>query len=164
MMKVGLALCVLAMTVPMAWADVFVGRVVRVIDGDTITVLDSAKAQHKIRLAGIDAPEKAQAFGLASKKNLSSLVFGRDVACDCGKTDKYQRQVCVVSVDGKDANLAQVTAGMAWWYRKYAKEQTVRQQADYEAAEMAAKAARIGLWADDSPLPPWDWRHRGNPR
>ncbi len=135
------------------------GRVVGVSDGDTITVLDGTKTQHKIRLAGIDAPESKQAFGQASKKHLSDLVFGKNVTLDCGKTDKYRREVCVVLVNGQDANLAQVKAGMAWWYRKYQKEQTPRQREEYEGAETAAKAGRIGLWQETDPVPPWEWRH-----
>ena len=135
------------------------GRVVGVSDGDTITVLDGTKTQHKIRLAGIDAPESKQAFGQASKKHLSDLVFGKEVTLDCGKTDKYRREVCVVIVDGQDANLAQVKAGMAWWYRKYQKEQSAAQRSSYEGAETAAKAWRVGLWQETDPVPPWEWRH-----
>jgi endonuclease YncB( thermonuclease family) len=99
-------------------------------------------------------------FGQASKKHLSDLVFDRDVILDCGKTDKYEREVCVVTVDGQDANLAQVKAGMAWWYRKYAKEQSATQRSSYEAAEDAAKAGGLGLWKDVDPVPPWEWRRR----
>lgn len=135
------------------------GRVVGVSDGDTITVLDSTKTRHRIRLAGIDAPESKQAFGQASKKHLSDLVFNRNITLDCGKTDKYRREVCVVMVNGQDANLAQVKAGMAWWYRKYRSEQTSQERADYEAAEAAAKAGKIGLWSEADPVPPWEWRH-----
>lgn len=140
-------------------AETIQGRVVGVSDGDTVTVLDSTKTQHKIRLAGIDAPESKQAFGQASKKHLSDLVFGRDAILDCGKTDKYRREVCIVMVDGQDANMAQVTSGMAWWYRKYQKEQTAQQRGAYEAAEATAKAGRLGLWSGPNPVPPWDWRH-----
>ncbi len=128
-------------------------------DGDT-TVLDAHRQQHKIRLAGIDAPKKKQAFGQASNKHLSDLVFDHDVTLDCGKTDKYRREVCVVIVDGQDANLAQVKAGMAWWYRKYQNEQTSQQRAAYGAAEDAARAGRVGLWHDAVPMPPWEWRRR----
>lgn len=141
-------------------ADTIEGRVVGVSDGDTITVLDSAKTQHKIRLAGIDAPESRQPFGQASKKHLSDLVFGKDVILDCGKTDKYRREVCIVIIAGQDVNLAQVKAGMGWWYRQYQKEQTGQQRADYEAAEGAAKAGKVGLWRDADPVPPWEWRRR----
>lgn len=139
-------------------ADTIEGRVVGVSDGDTITVLDGSKTQHKVRLAGIDAPESKQAFGQASKKHLSDAVFDREVTLDCGKIDKYRREVCVVMVNGADANLAQVRAGMGWWYRKYQKEQTAQQRADYEAAEATAKASRVGLWWDSDPIAPWDWR------
>ncbi len=139
-------------------AETILGRVVGVSDGDTITVLDPQRQQHKIRLAGIDAPESQQAFGQASRKSLFAMVFDRDVTLGCGKTDRYQREVCVVMVNGRDANLAQVEAGMAWWYRKYAKEQTSRQRADYEAGESRAKSASRGLWSDRVPVPPWEWR------
>lgn len=142
-----------------AHADTIAGRVVGVSDGDTITVLESTKIQHKIRLAGIDAPESKQAFSQASKKHLSDLVFDRQVTLECGKTDKYRRDICVVIVDGRDANLAQVKAGLAWWYRKYQKEQTAQQRADYEAAEVVAKEGRVGLWRDADPVSPWEWRH-----
>ncbi|MBI5791664.1 MAG: thermonuclease family protein [Rhodocyclales bacterium] len=139
-------------------ADTITGRVVGVSDGDTITVLDSDKVRHKVRLAGIDAPESKQAFGQASKKHLSDLVFDRDVTLDCGKVDKYRREVCVVFVDSQDANLAQVKAGMGWWYRKYQKEQTVQQRAEYEAAEAAAIKGMVGLWQETDPIAPWEWR------
>jgi len=95
-------------------ADTIEGRVVGISDGDTITVLDSSKKQHKIRLAGIDAPEKKQPFGQASKVHLSDLVFGKNVVLDCGKTDRYKREICIVMINGQDANLAQVRAGLAW--------------------------------------------------
>jgi endonuclease YncB( thermonuclease family) len=155
-----LAVLVLVFQAEQILAATIEGRVVGVSDGDTITVLDGTTAQHKIRLAGIDAPESKQAFGQASKKHLSDLVFGKDVTLDCGKSDQYRREVCVVLVAGQDANLAQVKAGMAWWYRKYRKEQTPRQRAEYEAAEGAARSGRVGLWGDADAMPPWEWRHR----
>jgi endonuclease YncB( thermonuclease family) len=145
-------------------SDMLVAHVIGISDGDTITVLDTEHRQHKIRLAGIDAPESKQAFGQASKKRLSAMVFDRDVLLECGKTDRYQREVCVVNVDGKDANVAQVEAGMAWWYRKYQGEQTSRQREDYEAAEYRARAAGSGLWADRDPMPPWVWRQETGKR
>lgn len=138
--------------------EIIVGRVVGVSDGDTITVFDSRRQQVKVRLAGIDAPESKQAFGQASKKHLSSLVFDRDVTLDCGKTDKYRRHVCVVVVDGRDVNLAQIAAGMAWWYRKYQKEQSAQQRIEYEAAEVTARNGIVGLWQDGHSVPPWEWR------
>jgi endonuclease YncB( thermonuclease family) len=90
------------------------GRVVGVSDGDTITVLDRAKTQHVIRIAGIDAPERKQPFGAASKENLSRLVFKRDVEARCYKKDRYGREVCRVYLALSDVGLDQVRAGMAW--------------------------------------------------
>lgn len=140
------------------FADTMSGRVVGVTDGDTLVLLDAERVQHKIRLSGIDAPEKAQPFGDRSKANLSALAFDQDVTANCPKKDRYGRDICVVVVRGKDLGLAQVADGMAWWYQKYAKEQTSRARLDYEAAEFSAKAKRLGLWADKDPVPPWDWR------
>jgi endonuclease YncB( thermonuclease family) len=97
-------------------AETLTGRVVGVADGDTITVLDANRQQHKIRLAGIDAPEKAQPFGDRSKQNLSALVFDKQVVVESNKQDRYGRTVGKVLVNEIDANLAQVKAGMAWWY------------------------------------------------
>jgi len=150
------AVLVLALTA--AEAATLSGRVVGVHDGDTITVLDANRTQYKIRLAGIDAPESKQAFGNRSKQNLSDLVFGKDVAVEWDKRDRYQRVVGVVLVDGHDVNLEQVRAGMAWWYRQYAKEQIPDDRRLYELAENEARAAKRGLWADANPMPPWEWR------
>lgn len=134
------------------------GRVVGVADGDTITVLDASKVQHKIRLAGIDAPEKKQAFGQRSKQSLSDLVFNKAVTVETNKRDKYQREVGKVLVDGTDANLEQVKRGMAWFYRQYQREQSPNDRRLYEAAEDAAKADKRGLWHDADPTPPWKFR------
>lgn len=152
------AACI-ALVAHCACADTIQGRVVAIADGDTVTVLDRSNQQHKIRLAGIDAPEKAQPFGQRSKEHLSSLVFDRQVTAECGKRDRYRREVCKILIDGVDANLEQVTAGVAWWYRAYAKEQSADDQAAYEKAEKAATDARLGLWRDASPVAPWEWRH-----
>jgi endonuclease YncB( thermonuclease family) len=134
-------------------AATLTGRVVGVHDGDTIKVLDANRQQHKIRLAGIDAPESRQAFGTRSRQNLSSLVFGKNVAVEWKKRERYKRIVGKVLVDGHDMNLEQVRAGMAWWYRQYAKEQTLADRQLYELAENDARAARRGLWADPQPVP-----------
>jgi endonuclease YncB( thermonuclease family) len=135
-------------------------RVVAIADGDTVTLLDQSSQQHKIRLPGIDALESHQAFGQKSKTNLALLVFGMDVTADCGKVDRYQLKVCKVIVNGVDANLQQVKAGMAWHYKQYASEQSPKDREDYEVAEFNAKIRRLGLWADKNPVPPWEWRKR----
>jgi endonuclease YncB( thermonuclease family) len=85
-------------------------------------------------------------------------VYGKDVTLDCGKRDRYQREVCVVILEGQDINLAQVAAGLAMWYRQYAREQTPRQRDEYAAAEQEAKDGRRELWSDAEPTPPWEWR------
>ena len=127
---------------PLCWAltsltvcaDGLEGRVVAVADGDTITLPDANRQQHKIRPAGIDAPEKAP-FGQRSKQDLSELAFAKDAKAHCYKVDGYDRNVCTVFVNGKDIGRAQLDAGLAWWYRKYAHEQPPRDRVDYEAAE-----------------------------
>jgi endonuclease YncB( thermonuclease family) len=146
--------------VGIAQADTLSGRVVAVHDGDTITVLDANLTQHKIRLAGIDAPELRQAFGSRSKQNLSNLVYNRQVTVIWQKYDRYGRTVGVVLVDGHDVNLEQVLAGMAWWYRQYARDQSPAERRLYETAENDARTAKRGLWADVNPVPPWRWRRR----
>ena len=121
------------------------GRVVGVADGDTITVLDGANRQHKIRLAGIDAPEKSQPFGHRSRESLSDLVFSKTVTVETDKVDRYGRQVGKVLVDGADANLAQVQRGLAWHYKAYEREQSSGDRKAYSDAEAQAKAARLGF-------------------
>ncbi len=135
------------------------GRVVAVADGDTVTVLDASNIQHKIRLSGIDAPEKKQAFGQRSKESLSAMVFDQLVTVKTDKRDKYQREVGKVLVSGKDANLEQVTRGFAWHYKQYELEQSANDRRLYDLAEKEARAAKRGLWADADPMPPWDFRH-----
>lgn len=135
-----------------------VGRVVGVLDGDTIDVLTPAKIQVRIRLAGIDAPEKRQAFGNAAKQKLSDLVFARQVTVDWTKTDRYKRTIGKVLVNGVDANLRMVETGMAWHYKQYAKEQSPADRRLYAAAEEGARARRVGLWRDASPVAPWTFR------
>lgn len=136
-----------------AWSEVL-GKVIAVVDGDTLTVL-SDREQFKVRLVQIDAPEKAQPFGQKSKQSLSDLCFGKSATlADQGK-DKYRRTLARVTCNGIDANAEQVRRGMAWVYRKYAPKDS-----PLYAVEDEAKAARRGLWADAEPVPPWEWRHR----
>ncbi|HKA01991.1 MAG TPA: thermonuclease family protein [Candidatus Solibacter sp.] len=145
---------------PFAFADPWIveGRVVGISDGDTITVLDDSKTQHRVRIAGIDAPEKGQAFGEQSKQNLSALVFQKRVESRCHKKDRYGREVCAVYVARRDVGLEQIRNGMAWWYREYAHEQATQERLVYRDDEAAAKAARRGLWNDPKAMPPWAWR------
>ncbi len=128
------------------------------VDGDSITVLDSTNTQHRIRLQGIDAPERKQAFGDASRKHLASLVAGKEVTVKWAKRDRYRRIVGFVIVDGQDVNLAQVKAGMAWFYQYYQKELSAENRKLYAQAEDQARSNKMGLWRDKHPMPPWKWR------
>lgn len=141
-----------------AYADLLSGRVVGVADGDTITVLDSTNTQHKIRLGGIDAPEKKQAFGNVSKKSLSDMVFNQQVDVEWHKEDRYGRKVGKVLVNHEDINLEQIKRGLAWFYKKYKSELVHEDRITYELAQQEAEANQIGLWIDAYPIPPWDFR------
>jgi endonuclease YncB( thermonuclease family) len=132
---------------------------VAIADGDTVTLLDISKTQHKIRLAGIDAPEKSQPFGQRSKESLSDLVFNKEVTVETTKLDKYRREIGKVLVDGLDANLEQVKRGLAWHYKQYQQEQSAQDRESYSQAEVQARGARVGLWKDEQPVAPWEFRH-----
>lgn len=155
-----LASILFALSCQVALANELQGRVVGVSDGDTITILDAKNQQHKVRLAGIDAPEKSQAFGQASKKQLSDLVYGKAVDVEWQKLDRYGRIVGKVLHDGSDVCLEQIRKGMAWHYKKYAGDQSTGDRQTYAAIEAEAREAQLGLWLYASPEPPWDYRHR----
>lgn len=148
----------LALAQPIAHADTLTGRVVRVTGGDTIVILDASNTQHKIRLQGIDAPERGQAFGTKSKEHLSELVAGKSVVVDYDKYDRYQRVLGKVLLNDLDMNLKQIEAGMAWHYKKYENEQTISDRIKYSDAEREARRVRRGLWQDTNPMAPWDYR------
>jgi endonuclease YncB( thermonuclease family) len=144
-----------------ASAEVLYGRVVSVADGDSITILDAHNLQHKIRLAGIDAPEKAQPYGEVSRESLAEMVAGKDVVVETTKKDRYGRAVGKVLVDGQDANLMQLERGLAWFYREYQNELSPDERIAYEAAELSAQSLGNGLWHDFEPIAPWTWRIKG---
>lgn len=139
---------------------IFEGRVVGVQDGDTITVLDSSNANHRIRLLGIDAPENGQPFGNRSGENLSQAIFNRVVTIEWSKHDRYGRIVGKVVLEGQDICLEQIKTGMAWHYKYYQDDQTREDRQLYAAAEIAARATSVGLWIDPNPIPPWDFRRQ----
>jgi endonuclease YncB( thermonuclease family) len=131
--------------------------VVGVTDGDTITVLRKGRNE-ALRLHGIDAPEKGQAFGERAKQFTSGLAFGKTVAVRLKDRDRYGRRIGDVFLpDGRNLNQEVVRAGYAWWYRGYSADQRLA------VLEAEARAARHGLWADPDPQPPWEWR-RGRPQ
>ena len=134
------------------------GKVVGVADGDSITVLDDNKTQHKIRLLGIDAPEKAQAFGQKSKQSLHQLVHNKQVTVEFQKKDKYGRTVGKVLINGNDICLEQIKLGMAWHYKQYESQQSKEDRIVYKQAELAARNQALGIWKDKNSTPPWDFR------
>jgi endonuclease YncB( thermonuclease family) len=127
-------------------------KVVGVSDGDTITALCQSREQVKVRLAEIDAPEKAQPFGAKSKQSLSDLCFGKTAQIVEQDRDRYGRTVARVRCAGIDANAEQVRRGFAWVYDRYVTDQ------DLYLLQDTARAERRGLWADNNPTPPWEWR------
>lgn len=131
------------------------GRVVGVMDGDTVEVLMAGNQSLRCRLYGIDAPEKAQAYGQKSKQSLSDLIYGKTVSIEVRDKDRYGRSVCRILINGMDVNQEQVARGMAWWYQRYASGEH-----GYRDAEQQARSSRRGLWADPSPEEPWNWRRK----
>lgn len=127
------------------------GKVVKVSDGDTITVLDDNKVQHKVRFYGIDAPEKSQPYGEKSRENLASYIAGKNVRVDSRATDRYGRTVGVVYVGKTNVNEAQVADGFAWAYTQYGGR-------EFKNFENEAKSKGLGLWADKKPQAPWEYR------
>jgi len=140
-----------------AYAD-FTGKVVKVTDGDTVNVLEAGNVLHKVRLTGIDAPERGQPYGRKSQEYLSDMVAGKQVLVETEKQDRYGRDLGKIILNGQDINLGQVKAGMAWWYRYYKKQQSQEDRAAYEVAEDNAKAKGLGLWSDPNPINPYEWR------
>jgi endonuclease YncB( thermonuclease family) len=141
-----------------ALADEIQGKVVKVADGDTVTILDGSQTTHRNRLSGIDAPESTQAYGQASKKNLSRLVAGKMVTIQYSKKDKYGRIIGKIFCGGEDVNLKQLDKGLAWHYKNFQREQPVDEREAYEIAERQAQRSRIGLWKKRRPQPPWEYR------
>lgn len=149
----------LALFLPLlALADSFEGKVVNVSDGDTVKVLRQDKTLEKIRLLGIDAPEKNQDFGQKSKTALNDKVAGQLVKVEYTKRDRYGRLLAKIWNGTEDVNLSQVKNGFAWHYKHYAKDQGPADAAAYAAAEVEARAKTAGLWAGNAPTPPWEFR------
>ena len=151
----------LALSLAPVSAATLEGLVVGVADGDTLTVLDKGRRQHKIRLAGIDAPERRQDFGQRSKQSLSELAYRQYVQVDVSKQDRYGRSVGKVLRGSVDVNLEQVRRGLAWHYKEYQKEQPVVDRRAYADAENEARGLRRGLWTLTDPMPPWEYRRNG---
>ena len=133
-------------------ADPVVWRVVNVADGDTITALDEGNTQHRIRIDGIDAPERGQPFGTVARDRMTALAKGKTATIHGHGNDRYGRLLATVEIEGDDLGHRLVAEGLAWHYSRYSDDATL------DAAQRAARAARPGLWADAEPVPPWEWR------
>jgi len=128
-------------------------KVIHIADGDTITVLNDTNEQIKIRLNGIDCPEKGQAYGNKAKNFTKDLVAGQPVIIQAYGQDRYGRTIGdVILYGGRNLSQELVPAGYAWWYFKYSDDEQLR------FLEVQAKIARMGLWADKNPIPPWIFR------
>jgi len=170
----GVALAATALAVSAGAAELR-GTVVGVSDGDTLTVLDQTRTPHRIRLAGIDAPEMKQPYGARARSSLASLAFQKPVVVVWHKRDRYGRIVGHVDVvvtgecgrtdcaRREDVALAQLASGLAWHYKRFQGEQTPEERRLYAVAEDAARARREGLWQDPRPVPPWEFRNGRRP-
>lgn len=148
------ALLLVCLLLPIVAYAEFVGKVVGVIDGDSIRVMHEGKAE-QIRLIGVDCPEKRQPFGTRAKEYTSELAFGQEVTVYGDGRDRYGRTLAEVLLpDGRSLNQALLSAGLAWWFRKYSKDLRLGE------LERQARNAKLGLWAEPNPMPPWDWRTR----
>lgn len=133
-------------------AETITGKVISVTDGDTIKILDEKNKVYKIRLIDIDAPEKKQAFGNKSKENLSKYIAGENVRVEYYKLDRYKRILGTVYFKDKDINKQQIIDGYAWVYKKYSKNN------EYINQERISKNHKRGLWKDEKPIEPWEYR------
>jgi micrococcal nuclease len=128
------------------------GKVVGVLDGDTLEVMQNGRAV-RVRLAEVDCPEKSQPYGARAKQFTSKLAFGQQVKLVVRDHDRYGRTVAeVILPDGQSLNRELVRAGYAWWYRQYSHDATLGK------LESEARSGRLGLWSDPRPVPPWEWR------
>ena len=143
----------------------FTAKVQRVVDGDTVHVIDKAGKKFKVRLTGIDAPEKNQPYGLAATYKLTEILINKLVLLKSkpnnGKpytVDRYKRVLAKIILDGRDINLSQVLRGYAWHFKRYQKQQSPSDRELYSEAEIDAKKNELGLWGEKNPIAPWKWR------
>jgi len=149
--KISTVIIILILIPSFIYAAAWEGKVVGISDGDTIKVLKNGK-QVKIRLASIDCPEKGQPYGQAAKKFTTKMVAGKIVKIWPTDTDRYGRTVAFVFYDGKNLNKELLSSGLAWHYKQYSRDPELAK------LEFKARSARIGLWSEPDPIPPWEYR------
>ncbi len=151
-LKISIILILLA--IPIFATATLEGKVIRISDGDTIVILNDSHKQFKVRLSQIDAPERGQPFSKKSKKSLSDMVFGKRVRVEQEGTDRYGRVLGTVYINGLNVNAEQIKRGLAWVFRRYAKDNNLF------VLEQEARNDRRGLWNDPAAIPPWEYRDR----
>lgn len=137
---------------------VFDGKVTKVHDGDSVHITPRGKKRIVVRLAAIDAPEIKQDYGIVSRDHLRSMIMNEQVSAQCNKVDKYNRQICVVLKDNQDINLEMLKTGNAWYYERFRKEQKRSDQRAYSKAAKNARKKKLGIWANNEAIPPWNFR------
>lgn len=141
-------------------AETVKGKIIRVIDGDTVVARTVDNRKIKIRLSGIDAPEKKQPHGIESKKFLENLIYSKIVKISITKKDRYKRFIGMVFLNKTNVNLELVKSGNAWAYRRYLKKMNKRLEEAFIKAESHSQYKKNGLWKEPSPTPPWLWRRK----
>lgn len=153
--------------------EVIDGQVTGVVDGDSLLVADARKVTHRIELHGIDAPELRQAYGENSRKNLARLASGKTVRADCVRLEHRDYKLCTVWTYPADCTacgftldlgLVQILQGYAWHFSASEIALAPETEAQYATAESEARKAKAGLWGDEAPVAPWDWRKSGRGR
>jgi micrococcal nuclease len=152
-----LALLIASAVVAPAVALTFRATVEKVVDGDTIHVRDESGRHFRIRLSGVDAPEKGQAFGERARESLVRLLSAGPVFVDVQSSDRYRRLLGKVTCGGRDVGLGQIVAGFAWFY-PWADSISEGDRALYSREERTARSGHLGLWRDPNPIPPWQFR------
>lgn len=171
-----LALCLLAVNAlttdpPQNPNSKLIGKIIKVADGDTVTLIDANGLKHKIRLLGIDAPELQQAHGQTAKRWLSDQALNQNLQVEVTDTDRYGRKVGKLLAQEKnceskecpyhvDLNLKLIELGHAWWYELYQNNQPTNDRILYKNAQAQAQQSQTGLWENKEPIAPWEWRQQ----
>lgn len=150
-MKMKLYILIILLLIPILSSAQLKGRIVKVSDGDTVVLLDSTNTQHKIRLWGIDCPERGQDYGTKATQHTKELCAGKYVTVKVMGKDPYKRTLGIVYVDGVNVNESLLSNGLAWMYR-YTKDK------NYQILEDKARNKKINIWSMKEPIEPYLWR------
>jgi endonuclease YncB( thermonuclease family) len=139
------------------------GKVIKVIDGDTFTLLDGDNAEHNIRIEGVDAPEEGQSYYDDAKKRLSDLLLNKEVSVEIVGKEDPNREIGILKLDGKDMGLEMLDSGLAWHNEYFDLNQSQDAKTTYTYAQLRARGAKRGVWADINPTSPWAFRRSQQP-